>query len=820
MNQVSDRNLLFGILALQMEFITQAGLIAAMQAWTLQKSRPLGELLVELGLISAEDRAALEPMVDRHVARHGGSAEQSLAALSSVSDVAEELRLLADDELQQTMSYLRWRHSSGPSDSAAQSAEASPPTQQRFELLRAHAEGGLGKVWIAKDRELNREVAFKEIKPGHAQDSGSRGRFILEAEITGGLEHPGIVPIYSLGHHDNGRPFYAMRFIRGGSLKEAIQQFHATATKISQPFDPNTPTVIGAEPVAEAAEVVPAQPSHASREAFASVEFRQLLGRFIDVCNAIEYAHSRGVLHRDLKPGNIMLGKYGETLVVDWGLAKATGKADQFTDAEEAPLSPSSGSGFEPTQIGSVIGTLAYMSPEQAAGRLDELGPVTDVYSLGATLYHVLTGQPPISNQSPRLTIPELLQRVLRGDFPPPREINPQLPKPLEAICLKAMSLRPSDRYASTAALAADVECYLADEPVSAHAEPLTIRARRWVKRHQTLVGSTAAAVLVATVTLSVLVVLVTGKNQQLVNAKSAVETKRAEAEASAEVAREQSQLALSTLNTVIFDVQRSLKNVPGGATIRNRLLASVLPQLDKVSTQFAAQSVIDRNTMVALNEMAGTILQLGNTGSTDSPHVSNGEAESGSPRPSTLGRGIGSEGQSAVLTAERLYRRAYEIAQQLAADNPNDLEAQRDLSLSFKNLGDVFLKLGRADDALTQFQDGLKISRVLAEADPNDTQKQRGLAVSFERLGQVSLSLGKTDDALKYFSDELVIAERRMKVDPSDVDAQRFTSVVYIFLGDVFLALGRTADALTQFQDGLKISRVLAEADPNDTQK
>ena len=134
----------------------------------------------------------------------------------------------------------------------------------------------------------------------------------------------------------------------------------------------------------------------------------------------------------------------------------------------------------------------------------------------GATLYHLLTGQAPISNQSPKLTLPELLQRVQRGDFPPPSGINSQIPKPLEAICVKAMSLRPSDRYASTAELAADVERYLADEPVSAHAEPFTIRARRWIKRHQVCVTSLAAAVVVALVGLRVLSAVVRGSNQRL----------------------------------------------------------------------------------------------------------------------------------------------------------------------------------------------------------------------------------------------------------------------------------------------------------------
>ena len=168
----------------------------------------------------------------------------------------------------------------------------------RFHILRPHAEGGLGKVSVARDEELGREVALKEIKAAHAHHQDSRARFLLEAEITGGLEHPGIVPVYGLGKYDDGRPFYAMRFIRGDSLKEAVDRYHNVSGTLRAPAKSGTRNVPD------------------------TIELRKLLGRFLDVCNAIAYAHSRGVLHRDLKPGNIMLGKFGETLVVDWGLAK------------------------------------------------------------------------------------------------------------------------------------------------------------------------------------------------------------------------------------------------------------------------------------------------------------------------------------------------------------------------------------------------------------------------------------------------------------------------------------------------------------------
>ena len=182
--------------------------------------------------------------------------------------------------------------------------------------IRPYAQGGIGQVWVARDCELQREVALKVIQPQYADREDQRARFLIEAEITGNLEHPGIVPVYSLGRNADGRPYYAMRFIRGESLSAAIREFHVRAGVIS------------------------AMDGGRSRSMW-GIEFRQLLGRFLDVCDAIDYAHSRGVLHRDLKPANIMLGRYGETLVVDWGLAKVIGKSDITTTRPGDDFEPS-----------------------------------------------------------------------------------------------------------------------------------------------------------------------------------------------------------------------------------------------------------------------------------------------------------------------------------------------------------------------------------------------------------------------------------------------------------------------------------------------
>ncbi len=440
----ADRNLLVGILAFQVDFISREQLIAAMQTWVFNKHLPLGEILVRQKALTHDRLALLDALVQEHLRQHDNDQMKSLAALSSLGSARRDLEALSDADVQASLAHV----ATARKDDADPYA-TNPPVQvgsstsagARFHILRPHAHGGLGQVYVARDQELGREVALKEIKGEYAGHVGYRSRFLLEAEVTGGLEHPGIVPVYGLGTYADGRPFYAMRFIRGDSLRKAIERFHRPDRSGDQ--DP------------------------AGREA----ELRQLLRRFHDVCNALEYAHSRGVLHRDLKPANIMLGRYGETLVVDWGLAKPLGRAHTAPPAAglpEAPLLPASGAVADATQMGSAVGTPAFMSPEQAEGRLDLVSPASDVYSLGATLYCLLTGSPPLAGND----LGDVLERARRGAFPRPRQLRPELHPALEAICLKAMAPRPADRYGSAAELGQEVERWLDDLPVQAWAEP------------------------------------------------------------------------------------------------------------------------------------------------------------------------------------------------------------------------------------------------------------------------------------------------------------------------------------------------------------
>lgn len=453
-----DRNLLFGVIALQMDFVSRDALIAGMTAWaTTDKTRSLGSVLVSQGNLTEQDRLLIEPIVDRHVEIHGGDASLSLNSISDGPTTRELLDAVARANIADSPCNSK---DTAPIEGGLSTVEYHLPVRRagRFHVLRRHKAGGLGQVAIARDEELGREVALKEIKDQVADDPILRARFVVEAEINGNLAHPSIVPVYGKGEHANGRPYYAMQFVHGQTLEDAIKDFHDASKSLS-------PTE-------------------------RSLRLRDLINRFLAVCNAIEYAHARGVLHRDLKPSNVMCGRYGETFLIDWGLAKATGKRDPSSGrvAAEMTLLPASADTSDPTQHGMRIGTPRYMSPEACSGEVDRMGPQTDVYGLGATLYALLTGNPPIDGP-----LGEVYAKILRGEIIRPRQVKPKVDKALDAICMKALCLISKNRYSSAADLAKDLERWLADEPVSACPEPMLDRAARFARRHKTIVATLVA---------------------------------------------------------------------------------------------------------------------------------------------------------------------------------------------------------------------------------------------------------------------------------------------------------------------------------------
>jgi len=300
-----------------------------------------------------------------------------------------------------------------------------------YELLEEVGRGGMGVVYKARQLQPSRTVAIKMIRAGTFASGADIERFHTEAEATANLEHDGVVPIYEVGEH-NGEHFFSMKFVEGQSLAMRFES--------------------GDLPRREALELLKA------------------------VCDAIAHAHERGIVHRDLKPSNILLDGRGRPWVTDFGLAKYLGRDSTLTTA------------------GDVMGTPGYMSPEQAAGQADSAPTASDVYSLGAILYQILTGLRPIqTDESDGANLLDTLRQVQEADIAPPRSINRQIPRDLDTICMKCLEKEPQGRYPTAGELADDLGRYLEDEPILARPVSVLRMIFRWARRQPGLATTWAA---------------------------------------------------------------------------------------------------------------------------------------------------------------------------------------------------------------------------------------------------------------------------------------------------------------------------------------
>ena len=350
------------------------------------------------------------------------------------------------------------------------SAGDPPETEERKYVLEGElGQGGMGTVYRVRDQELNRSLAMKVIRVPGADPASAvlnenlLSRFLEEAQVTGQLDHPGIVPLHELGVDPKGRIYFTMRLVKGmhlGRLFDAIQ-------------------------------------SEDGGEEGWTID--RALVVMIKVCEALSYAHSKGVIHRDLKPENIMAGRFGEAYVMDWGLAKVRGRPDIVkTRDDEAQLSQSivktnrsgeeSGSEYD-TQYGSAIGTPSFMAPEQARGEWETVDELSDIYSLGAVLYQMLTGTAPYLPDKARVAPHTILRWVLDGPPQRIRKLAPSAPKDLVAIAEKAMSRERDERYASAVELGADLRRYLRGKPVRALEIGRLSLAARWCRRNPVVAG-------------------------------------------------------------------------------------------------------------------------------------------------------------------------------------------------------------------------------------------------------------------------------------------------------------------------------------------
>ncbi len=387
-----------------------------------------------------------------------------------------------------------------PASSPPEGAEESAaPPAERYRLGAELGRGGMGRVVEAFDTLLGRTVAFKEVLP-NAAGSLAR-RFRREVEITARLEHPSIVPLYDAGTTPDGRPYYVMRRVTGQPLDQLIGKTRSLADRTA--FLPN----------------------------------------MLAACEAIAHAHKRGVIHRDLKPGNILVGELGETVVIDWGLAKIVGEKDFSTNQ---PTVPSSADSLQ-TQIGSVFGTPGFMAPEQARG--EELDTAGDVFALGACLYHVLAGRPPVKGTSAT----EVIASTLKHEIKPLRDVAEGVPAELAAIVGKALAYEAKQRYANAGELAEDLRRYTTGQLVAAHDYTRVQRLVRFARRNRAPL-SVAALALAGVAVVSWIGVHSVMKERDVANAARAEAIAKGEQaqKQAAELARRADQLIVARARTLV----------------------------------------------------------------------------------------------------------------------------------------------------------------------------------------------------------------------------------------------------------------------------
>jgi serine/threonine-protein kinase len=820
----TDSNLLFGVLALQGDLIDADQFAEACTAWSARKDRSLATVLVNRGWLSADDAEVVKQLLERKLKKHSGDAHKGLADVAardarvhaSVTGIRDDI---SDAEIRGTLADLP----DCPHQTVQYIAPLSRPLEHRdrYTLTTLHAKGGIGQVWLARDTVLDREVALKELRPEQATNATVMRRFLQEAKVTGQLDHPGVVPIFELGRSDGAAgpdqcPYYTMRFIRGSTLSEAVARYHKDR----------------------------------ARGVGRRVDLVAILQAFVGVCNTVAFAHNRGVLHRDLKGSNIVLGDFGEVVLLDWGLAKlvdapATDDPDLDPAATIARLASTAGAEAGLTAAGQALGTPAFMAPEQARGRIDQIGKHTDVYGLGAILYEILAGRAPFEGHS----LEEVLRQVRDEQPTPPRESWKRVPRALEAICLKAMAKEPADRYASAADIASDIRHWLANEPVSAYREPRIVAMQRWVSRHRTSMTAAAAAVVVAALGLGALALAEARANRDLAAALERESDARSDAGEQARIAREAIQLFYSGISEDVILRRPELSDLRNrlmgaalqfyqtlGESLKNTALRTheAVPMIDharaleRVASLQALlgqrkEAIASRRKAVEIYDSIGglagaqaaadAVLNLGNlerlAGRPDDAIRSLREALArfeGLNRGGTydskvalalsdLGRLLGDFGQA--IEARQTLERARDMQETFARNSPGAVVFQNNLAATYTTLGNLHSNARRNDEALKAFQKAAGIYEKRFAESPKDAYTRAELARGFNNLGLELARSGHARDGQATVERGLKLRSDLLGDQPLNIEYRSDLARSYFHLALVQVLCRKPADAI-----------------------
>ena len=492
------------------------------------------------------------------------------------------------------------------------------------------------------------------------------------------------------------------------------------------------------------------------------------------MCNAVGYAHSRGVIHRDLKPANAMLGEYGETLVVDWGLARFLDRPNGEQSSVAQPLTPSSRSGSSATEIGQAVGTPAFMPPEQAAGQLDQVGIASDVFALGATLYCLLTGQAPYGGTG-------ALRNAIMAESVPARQRKRSVPAALEAVCGKAMADQPEDRYGSARDLAQEVQRWLADEPVDAYREPMSQRLRRWGRRNRSVVSAGVMLLLASVIGLSVGLWAVQREQARTAAALTQVQENLHRAEKAETEANGNLKLARQAIDET-FNVAKEhpLFQMPRMEKAKKLLLEMTLPFYKQFREQRPEDPGLQREEAKQWGRVAFIEHFLG-------------------------------QGREALLA----YQQARDIFVALTKAHPEVSRYQDDLASTYSKLANCLAEIGKRDEALEQYQLAREVQERLVKAHPNVAEYQNTLALIDSNLGMLLAGFGKREEALGYYRKALDAQVRLAKEHPKERQYRQYLAGVHDNLGLLLVELGKREEALEEHRQAHDIHVKLARAHP-----
>lgn len=603
------------------------------------------------------------------------------------------------------------------------------PTGPRYRRERVLGRGGMGQVWSAIDTLLGRRVALKEVRPDLSPTPELVGRFFREARITGRLHHPAIPAVYDLIKEPNlATSYYTMPLFQERTLRDAIREFHAG-------YDPK-------KSLARA--------------------WHKILAPFIDVVNAVAYSHSEGVLHRDLKPSNVLIGSYGEVQVIDWGVAKFVGSPD----AEGVPSAENDeGRTLESseTATGARVGTLVYMAPELIRGSVAAPSFETDIYSLGAILYEVLTNRRPYPGERSADVL-----RVIAETTPPlPRSINPGIPRPLEAICLRAMDRDTSKRYRTASDLAKDVQHWITDDPVAAYKEGIGERISRWVRHHRSAVHVSIAGVLATMAALAI--------------GNYALDQERRRAEEARDAARADLQLASNVVDRMTVQiVSQHLPHIPRVTRFELALLEEAARHHASFYARDPSYSQAIRFAVV-LNRKAhlSSLLNLDREASlqfVDAARVlrarselARGDFEMNDRLAEVLLYAAEHEisfGRSAA--AQRFLDEANQVSRQNLLRQPEALDAMRTAGLVAIVLSDQNRRQGKLDEARASAQFAVEQLEKALEQDPTADHRYL-LPFAHGVNARIAAALGEKDSAAAAYRRAFEEAQELEDREPED---------------------------------------------------